>query len=107
MKLYLSGPITGVSNYREIFRAAAEDLARQGHRVINPAELCEVMGAGATYEEYLTICLGLLDMAEALVQLPEWETSPGANRELGYAIGRDLIVVKYEDMKGGERHGTE
>ena len=65
------------------------------------------MGVGAAYEEYMTICLHLLDMAEALVQLPGWEKSLGANRELGYSLARDLIVVRYEDMKGGERHGSE
>lgn len=44
MKIYLSGPITGVANYRENFRRAKEALTRDGYtQIINPAELCEVL----------------------------------------------------------------
>lgn len=101
MRVYLSGPITGRENYREEFREAAEKLTGMGHSVINPAELCAVMG-DADYEEYMGVCLSLLDMAEGLVRLPGWEKSPGANRELGYALARDLIVADYASfMKGG------
>lgn len=38
MKIYLSGPITGVANYRENFRRAKEALTRDGYtQIINPA----------------------------------------------------------------------
>ena len=39
MILYLSGPITGVDNYQEIFRTARGRLAAMGYKVINPAEM--------------------------------------------------------------------
>ena len=49
MILYLSGPITGVDNYQEIFRTARGRLAAMGYKVINPAEMIGVLHEGASY----------------------------------------------------------
>ena len=35
------------------------------------------------------------------VQLPDWESSQGANRELGFALGTDKIVVSLDSLLGG------
>lgn len=43
MILYLSGPITGVDNYQEIFRTARGRLTAMGYKVINPAEMIGVL----------------------------------------------------------------
>lgn len=49
MRVYLSGPITGVENYRDNFRNAAERLRADGIMdIINPAELCEVLPLEST-----------------------------------------------------------
>lgn len=103
MRLYLSGPITGVDNYRKNFRNAAEGLRRDGYTdIINPAELCAVLPPEHTaWEEYMRICMELLDMAEAVILLPGWEQSRGAQREIGYAMAKGLIILEYSAMKGG------
>ena len=101
MILYLSGPITGVDNYREIFRAAKSQLVTKGYKVINPAEMIGVLHEGASYEDFLDIDLALLAKADVLVQLPDWESSQGANRELGFALGTDKIVVSLDSLLGG------
>lgn len=100
-KLYISGPITGVENYREIFGKARADLVARGFQVINPAEMAGVLHEGASYEDFLDIDLALLAKADALVQLPGWEHSREANRELGYALGADKIVLALDDLLGG------
>lgn len=106
MILYLSGPITGVDNYRETFRAAKSQLVTKGYKVINPAEMDGVLHEGANYEDFLDIDLALLAKADVLVQLPDWEHSRGANRELGFALGTDKIVVSLGDLLGGgDGHG--
>lgn len=46
----------------------------------------------------MKIDLELLATADYLVQLPGWERSPGANRELGFALGTDKIVVGLEQL---------
>ena len=100
MKLYLSGPITGVNNYRKNFEEAAQELRWRGYTdLINPAELCTVLPVEhTTYEQYMTMCMDLLGMADAVVLLPGWETSTGANREVGFALGTDKLIVGLETM---------
>lgn len=41
------------------------------------------------------------------ILLPDWEESRGANRELGFALGTDKIVVTYEALRGGRCHDIE
>lgn len=94
----MSGPITGVKNFEEVFQAAQDYLEKDGYEVVNPAQLHKVLNKSATYEEYMGIDLELLKMCDALVQLPGWEKSIGANRELGYALAADKIVLQIENF---------
>ena len=97
---YLSGPVTNNPGYKRAFARAKEALMAIGHpNVINPAELDSVMHGDATYEDYMTVCLKLLDVATEIVLLPGWEKSTGCNRELGYAMakGIDIFIYKGEE----------
>lgn len=96
---YLSGPITGRKNYRQQFARAAGTLKELGYVVINPAELDQVLPVKEMgYEGIMRIDLEILATADYLVQLPGWEDSKGANRELGFALGADKIVVSLEQL---------
>ena len=97
-RLYLSGPSTGVDDYFERFQRAVLALEEAGYNVINPAPLYQVMPDDATYEESMRMCMELLSMADALVQLPGGEKSCGANRELGWAMASDLIIIQLESL---------
>lgn len=97
-RLYISGPITGVKNYKRIFQRAKDALTAKGYDVVNPAELTEVIGDSFTYDEILAIDLDLLARCDAVVQLPGWENSRGANVEHGYALAADKIIIKLEDI---------
>lgn len=78
MKVYLAGKITGDSNYREKFAAAAKKLEeRAGVTVISPA----VTPEGLKKADYMRICFAMLESADAAVFLPDWEDSPGAQLE--------------------------
>lgn len=101
---YLSGPITGHKDYRRQFARAAAALKELGYVVINPAEICQVLSVEAMgYEAIMRIDMELLATADYLVQLPGWENSKGANRELGFALGADKIVVPLEQLLTKER----
>ena len=94
MKIYLSGAITGITDYMERFQAAEEKLIQDGHTVFNPAAVNSMMPAGTIYEEYMRVSFTLLDMCDAIYMMRGWQDSKGANREYGYALGKDMIIVE-------------
>lgn len=100
-RVYLSGPITGVENYKLDFEVVESELILLGFdKIINPANLDVVIREG-DYEEYMKACLTLVDMSDIVIMLPGWEKSSGANREMGYALGADKIVIEW-NKRGDE-----
>lgn len=97
MRIYISGPITGVSDYRERFKAAQERIEAAGHKVINPAELCEVMPE-AGWADYMDMCKMLLMHADALYQLYDWENSKGAVLEHRIAALFGIKPIKEDEL---------
>lgn len=105
MRVYLSGPMSSDPDYMSKFTEADQFLRNQGYHVANPAELYRSLPDDITYEELLKLDLQILEMCDTLVLLPGWEKSCGANREYGYALAMDKLVVPYSVMKlreGGE-----
>lgn len=102
MRVYLSGPMASDPEYMSKFTEADSFLRNQGYHVANPAELYRSLPDDITYEEILILDLEILGMCDTLVQLPGWEKSCGANREYGYALATDKLIVDYSIMKKGE-----
>lgn len=98
MKYYISGGITGIENYMETFKKAEEHLIAQGHSVINPAKVNANLPTDTTYEQYMKMCYCMLDMCEGIYMLKDWENSRGANREMGYAIAKGLVITEQTDQ---------
>lgn len=92
MRIYISGPITGIDNYKEIFREAEERTAASGHDVINPAELNDVL-PDLEYEEFMRLDFALLDLCDAILMLDGWVNSKGATREYYYAKAKGIRVI--------------
>ena len=97
-RIYLSGPITGIADYHQRFEKAKVELVAAGYKnIANPAELDGVINE-AKYEEYMSLCMSLLDMCDVVVMLPGWKESFGANREYGYALAKNKLIFELEDM---------
>lgn len=97
-RIYLSGPITGIADYHQRFEKAKVELVAAGYKnIANPAELDGVINEGK-YEEYMSLCMSLLDMCDVVVMLPGWKESFGANREYGYALAKNKLIFELEDM---------
>lgn len=93
MKIYISGPISGTNNYMERFAKAEKELADKGCSVVNPAKVNGQLPEDTSYEEYMKMCFCMLDMCESIFMLKGWSGSCGANRELGYAMAKDMIIM--------------
>ena len=96
MKVYLSGPISGVPDYRERFAAAAAWVRETGNEPVNPAE-----NDFAPEQSAFALLVGLHQLydCEAIAMLPGWEHSAGANIERLFAEYVGLLVV---DVPTGE-----
>lgn len=93
MRWYLSGPMTGLSDFnRPAFHAAARQVRAAGHDALNPAELCP---PGLSWVEAMAMDLQALDTADGVILLPGWERSRGARIEVARAKARDLPIVPW------------
>lgn len=79
--VYISGPITGVEKYREIFCEAERYLMSGGMIAINPAYMPE----GLRYDDYFPTCYAQINVSNALCFLGGYAKSTGAAREARHA----------------------
>lgn len=88
MKIYIAGKVRGLENYKEIFKEAEIKLKEKGHVILNPAELPEGLDA----EDYMRICIPMLDVADAIYLLKNWQDSEGAKIEKLYAQCQNKLI---------------
>lgn len=107
MKLYLAGPMRGYTLYNfPAFFSAAMLLRQQGHQVSNPAEKDMAVGlnpserldhadnAYFSLEEAFKWDLHAIMRAEAIVLMPGWRESKGAQAELVLAVALQRKVFE-------------
>lgn len=104
MKVFLSGPMTGMpqDNY-PAFRSAARELRTMGYEVISPAEFEGKRELSArelesfTWENYMRRSISMLVEADAVVALPGWRNSKGSTLEIeiAHALG---MPVRFLDL---------
>lgn len=103
MRIYLSGPITGIKNHLLNFLRAENTIRAskrfKGSDIINPARLGNVLPYG-THEEYMELCYSLVGMADKMVMLAGWQQSKGAMLEKRMAEEMDMEI--YELQENGE-----
>lgn len=88
-KVYLSGAITGVSNFEEIFENYERYYnANFGYIVINPARHPK----GLNRESYMLLSFVEISEVDVVIMLPNWKQSQGAKIEKLYAeyLGKEI-----------------
>ena len=90
MKIFVSGPMTGLPNSnREAFNTVASELKTSGHIVLNPA----VHPDGLQHAEYMHMCYAMIDVADAICLLKDWDKSKGSRLEIFYAARKGKMFT--------------
>lgn len=99
--VYISGPITGVLDWRRNFDRAYAYLKSEGYAVVhNPREIGDsldqsfkALGKSPSYGDYMRADLRILLRCDVIYMLKGWEDSTGARVELSVAqsVGMEVI----------------
>lgn len=90
-RVYLSGPITNVKNYKGLFMFA-EEIVRMcdAARIFNPAsQIPDNLG----YEQAMKRCVAALAEYDTIMLLPGWSVSKGAKIEHDIALACGMNVI--------------
>lgn len=97
MRIYLSGPMTGLPDLNfPAFHAAAARLRARGLEVVNPAEINPE--SGMSWEACMRADIKALCDCEALAMLPGWERSKGAHLEVHIAHRLGMQIRALADL---------
>lgn len=77
-RIYISGGISNVPDYKKKFQSAADILEKFGYEVVNPAKVIDFMPKSATYDQIMEIDLVLLRQCDGIYMLDGWKESKGA-----------------------------
>lgn len=92
-RVYLSGPIAGVKNYKGLF-IFANYLVRMcdARQVFDPASQ---IPDNLSYEEAMKRCVRTLTDHDAIVMFPDWGVSKGSKieHEVAKACGMDVVYL--------------
>lgn len=93
--IFISGPITGIKDYKDKFNEAEKYLQNNGFvNIINPAKVAEALPVDAIkYEDFLKIDLQMLNACSMIYMLKGWDNSKGACKEHEYAINHGIDII--------------
>lgn len=95
MKIYISGKITGTTDYMERFENAEDYLNKTfpGCEIINPALINSYLPKSTTHKQYMSMSLTMLNMADTIFMMNGWSKSDGANMEFDYAVANRKTIM--------------
>ena len=106
-RVYLAGPMTGISDYNyPAFHCAAAEYRAIGFDVVSPAEL-HGNDFGKTFDEYMTADIAALATCGRIILLDGWQNSKGAKMELAYALEHGLAVEVADTPADGYKAALE
>lgn len=96
MKLYISGPMTGIVDFNFPAFFAAEELLRGlGYEVVNPARVGYV--SGWKHRDYLKRDIPMLLECDGVALLDGYEDSKGCRAEIVVAEVCDLEIRRIDE----------
>lgn len=107
LAIYISGGITGVENWQDIFMAAEQDLMLHLHArfsIFNPVKIAKDLersfkvniGKTPDYTDYTREDIKLLARCNAICMLPGWKRSKGARLEYRIAKILNMQILEFQ-----------
>ena len=105
IRVYLSGPITGLSEeeYTRRFATAERHYEAVGYEVVNPVTIGQELqktNPHPSYEDYMKADLEALATCTHIALLEGWEQSKGAQSEKREALKLGLEIMQYKEIGG-------
>lgn len=95
-RVYLSGPITNVKNYKGLFMFAEELVGWEAEQIYNPASQ---IPSSSSWEQAMHRCLSEITNYDTVVMLPGWNVSRGARLERDVALACGMRVLELSKNK--------
>lgn len=95
-RVYLSGPITNVKNYKGLFMFAEELIGWEAEQIYNPASQ---IPSSSSWEQAMHRCLSEITNYDTVVMLPGWNVSRGARLERDVALACGMRVLELSKNK--------
>ena len=92
-RVYISGAITGTTDYMERFAMAELKLLGLGYEVVNPSTILSHIPTTSTHDEYMHISYALMDICNAIYMMDGWRESKGAKLEYDYAYNKEMRLI--------------
>ncbi len=90
MKLYLSGPITGIKNYRKHFESARITLEKSGYAVEDPTTYG--FDENSPWHKCMKFDIREMLLCDGVAYLDGWQQSKGARIEISLARSLGIPV---------------
>lgn len=105
-RVYISGPVTKEPRAHVRFMEVSEQLQDRypDTEVINPILVQGILPRG-THEEYMSLCLPLLALCDAVYFMSGWRHSQGCCLERAAAIEKGLLIIDEDDVTAGGSGG--
>ena len=107
LAIYISGGITGVKNWQDIFMAAEQDLKLRLYArffIFNPVKIGKNLerafkvniGKMPGYTDYMREDIKILARCNAICMLPGWKRSKGARLEYRIAKILNMQILEFQ-----------
>lgn len=96
MKVYISGPITEVSEFEKNFQSAEDYLSGRGYEVVNPVKVgkeLEKKNPAPSYNDYMRVDIAALIECDAIFMMEGSSSSSGAKCEKHVAESLGLKII--------------
>lgn len=94
-KCYISGAVTGTTDYVERFKKAEKEVRNLGFEPVNPVEVNASLPPITSWKEYMRMSITMLfrEDCRTIYMLPGWRDSTGARVEHELAVGAGYNII--------------